>query len=549
MSVVYPVSASNWTPISAYYPYDDNIKIPSQFVQWSDGYTGFIHNAFKSNIDCAINKNSMLYLPGSMSLFDFLTDTQISRAQQGAYISLSITTTGNYFDPPVQYVVVKDGSLYLNQYKADSGLFRFILNDNGSFSLMQGNGEFVTVQSTTPFNLDMNVPLPQNEIHRQQFYWHEYNNMIYLTTKTLDPMNPGSWEERFWSFSKVGPEKGRMRASGFWHFGDFITSDFVYLNDYLFDVEGFRIYYDPDGLVTDHNWVRYYNELIQKENNLNVEIYKDRSASGVYISHLFDVPYDTEISIENRSMAVNLANLKNVMTGEYKYRVRNEPLVVIEPTTTTTTTTVPPFKVWELEYTIPSEELPPDEMTIKIRATGVVYNMFIDWDDGDGWEVLESSLDSQSHTYTTTGVKNVKIGGPEDATIEALRLAYSDEPFVEFSYLTNVLNPIPNFGMKSCNHMFSNCWFLSTIPENVFTNNPNITGCRDAFGNSGLINIPDGLFTGLDITLFIDTFRGCSNLSGSAPALWDIYPAADGTGCFKDCTGLDNYADIPDHWK
>jgi hypothetical protein len=351
MSTSVLVSSSTWTPVSAFYPYDQNIHILNTHIKWSDGYTAFDHPAFKHNSDYSINKDTVFYLPSSMSLFEFIKEIQLDPITQGTYLSLSVVVS-NYFVPPKQYVVVNDDSLMLNDLSADSGFFRFIVNENGSFSLMQGYGTFVTVAEKTPFDLTLAVELPQNEIYRQQFYWHEHQNKIYFTTKTFSVVNGVRVpEERFWSFSKVGPFKGQLRACGLLPFADYITSDNMYLNDYLFDVEDFMVTYNPTGLVSDHNWVRYYNQLVNKENNRNVEIFELRSTSGVNVNHLFDLPYNTKINVDTQSMAVNFANLKNVMTPEYRYRVKDEtalPTTTAAPTTSTTaapttsTTTTPP---------------------------------------------------------------------------------------------------------------------------------------------------------------------------------------------------------------
>ena len=47
------------------------------------------------------------------------------------------------------------------------------------------------------------------------------------------------------------------------------------------------------------------------------------------------------------------------------------------------------------------------------------------------------------------------------------------------------------------------------------------------------------------VTNFKDCFLSNSTLTGNAPELWNTLPSADGIGCFTDCTGLDNYDDIP----
>jgi hypothetical protein len=317
-----PVSASSWVPISAYYPYDDHIRLTNTHIKWTDGYTVFSQEAFQNNIDYSTNKDTIMYLSEAKSLFDFLTDTSLDNVDQGGYVLFSINAV-SYFSPELQYITVIENNLYLNPVSSDNSFFRFILNDNGSFSLFYGAGLYVTVEDTTPFNLILSEKADTGEKHTQEFLWHEYENTIYFSTKTKNPAfisGIGSeYEERFWSFSKVGPEKGRMRACGFLPFKNYSTND-IYKNDYLFNVIGYNFNYKPTGLITDHTFVRYYNELNNKRHNKDVEVYEVASVSSVYISHLFDLPYNTKININRKDMAMNFANLKNIMTPEYEYR-------------------------------------------------------------------------------------------------------------------------------------------------------------------------------------------------------------------------------------
>ena len=72
------------------------------------------------------------------------------------------------------------------------------------------------------------------------------------------------------------------------------------------------------------------------------------------------------------------------------------------------------------------------------------------------------------------------------------------------------------------------------------------------FFNSSISKISSDLFTlanNPSMNNFATTFKGLANLTGTAPALWDLYPAANRNECFKDCTNLDNYASIPESWK
>jgi hypothetical protein len=320
MTVSVPVSASAWIPVSAYYPHDDNIKIESALLKWNDGFTVFEHPAFNENVDYSINRETAFYLPTAKTLFSFIEETPLSAVYQGTYVVLSIDT-GSYLTSGIHYITVIDDELFLSPLSTDSSFFRLLLNDDGSFSLLQGTG-YVTVMDTTPFNLTIEPAAITEGRHTQRFYYQREGNQIYITTKTTNPASPGpATEERFWSYSKVGPEKGRMRANGILTFSDYVTAG-VQSNDYLFNVNGFDIYYDPTGLTIDHIWVRYYNELEQKEHNKDVAIYTEKSVSGVFVSHLFDLPYKSQINIVNRGMAMNFANLKNISTGEYEYAIK-----------------------------------------------------------------------------------------------------------------------------------------------------------------------------------------------------------------------------------
>lgn len=316
------ISTADWLPLSAYYPYDANIKIPSTHFTWFDGYTGFSHEAFNKGIDISINRDTVFYLPSSKNLFAFIESVGMDDAYLGANIIIGVKANV-HFDCVYQYVTVKDTNLYLNPISSDNSFFRFILNDDKTFSLFQGTGLYVTVDDKTPFNLTMQSYLPENERHRQKFNWNKQDGEIYFTTKTKNPTNLGAQlEERFWSFSKVGPEKGRMRANGILEFNEYLTSDGYYRNNYLFDVIGFGITYSPTGLISEHSWVMYYNEFANKAHNKDVEINSSKSVSSIYINHLFDLPYNTKININEQSMSVNFMNLKNIMTSEYGYRIK-----------------------------------------------------------------------------------------------------------------------------------------------------------------------------------------------------------------------------------
>ena len=111
---------------------------------------------------------------------------------------------------------------------------------------------------------------------------------------------------------------------------------------------------------------------------------------------------------------------------------------------------------------------------------------------------------------------------------------------------------------------FFNCTNLIAIPDNLFDNCTEVTTFSATFALcSSLISIPEALFDNckkvdnfgankIDTTNFNSgggTFAHCTSLTGKAPELWNRSNVTSYYYCFRDCTGLENYDDIPDDWK
>lgn len=96
------------------------------------------------------------------------------------------------------------------------------------------------------------------------------------------------------------------------------------------------------------------------------------------------------------------------------------------------------------------------------------------------------------------------------------------------------------------------------IPSTLFAGSPKATNYREAFiwgkFTGSIEHLFDHLSSGNVVisgqTLnFERTFMGNANLTGSAPALWNLTPTPIGTGCFYEWTNFDNKASIPSSWK
>ena len=121
-------------------------------------------------------------------------------------------------------------------------------------------------------------------------------------------------------------------------------------------------------------------------------------------------------------------------------------------------------------------------------------------------------------------------------------------------------NPeVTNFG-----HCFQNCTGLTSIPNDLFANNPEVTNFQNCFNAcTGLTSIPERLFANnTKVTNFRNCFNGCTGITSSTPLDNDgtpLYNRSEGKegysivndhgGCFYNCTLMSDYSSMPSDWK
>ena len=183
----------------------------------------------------------------------------------------------------------------------------------------------------------------------------------------------------------------------------------------------------------------------------------------------------------------------------------------------------------------------------------------------DGTDVPITGTGALNYTFAEAGDHKVTIEFKEDVT-----------HFYECFYNCRGLTSIPEKLFSNCpnvtnfGYCFSGCTSLTSIPENLFANNTavtnfsycfqNCTGLTGSipenlfanntavisFGNCfclcrGLTSIPENLFANnTAVTIFFGCFRYCSGLTGSIPEnLFKYNTAVTNFGyCFSDCEGL-----------
>lgn len=103
---------------------------------------------------------------------------------------------------------------------------------------------------------------------------------------------------------------------------------------------------------------------------------------------------------------------------------------------------------------------------------------------------------------------------------DTVRIEYDETPAATFiaagrNYLKTIDGAIPVVESTDFWYCFANCYDLTSIPEGLFANNPNVTNFSDCFMEcSRLTPIPAGLFANNpNVTNFSNCFAYCSALT------------------------------------
>ena len=110
-----------------------------------------------------------------------------------------------------------------------------------------------------------------------------------------------------------------------------------------------------------------------------------------------------------------------------------------------------------------------------------------------------------------------------------------------------------NINLIDCGNVFANCTgIIGELNGNLFKYNNKLQSVDTMFFNTGITSISNDLFTKENNPLmnnFTACFKQLTNLTGTAPAIWDFFSSASRNECFLGCTQLSNYSTIPDSWK
>ena len=176
----------------------------------------------------------------------------------------------------------------------------------------------------------------------------------------------------------------------------------------------------------------------------------------------------------------------------------------------------------------------------------------------DGVEDLSES-GTLNHTFVNVGEHKVKV-------LFKKGLTDFSNCFGNCSELTSIPSNLfaNNPEVTDFSYCFSNCRGLTSIPSNLFANNPEVTNFRYCFYNCrGLTSIPSNLFANnTKVTNFSYCLQYCRELTSSTPLDNDgtpLYNRSEGKEgysvvnshkrCFYNCTLMSDYSSIPSDWK
>ena len=243
----------------------------------------------------------------------------------------------------------------------------------------------------------------------------------------------------------------------------------------------------------------------------------------------------------------------------------------------TTSGTTTPAESWPKTVggvTIPEED--KEKMILKfvvkndtaINFIGTI-NTEIDYGNGETGTITTPISKQYNRGEYILKVKNVEdflIRGGEDFEIEILQWGKITENYevnrLEISNVSKIYEPEPDRIPIFYNNgkfteipewlvskkitsrrmsTFYNCKGITSIPEELFKNNVNVTNFYNTFNACiGLTSIPEGLFkNNVNAEYFNYTFRGCTGLTSIPEELFkNNVKVTSFESIFKDCSGL-----------
>lgn len=170
-----------------------------------------------------------------------------------------------------------------------------------------------------------------------------------------------------------------------------------------------------------------------------------------------------------------------------------------------------------------------------------VEDCVVDFGDGTTQTFTGNNSSTQvSHSYSESNIYTIKITG-NHSNFRA------PKNIIEIIQISN--------SITDCSQMFYGCSSLTAIPSTL-TIPDSVTDCSRMFNScssltSDISNIWPSTWNSTKIIKLYAMFNDCSKVVGIVPAdkLWNSGKTFSSSSCFRNCTSLTNYNEIPAEWK
>ena len=340
---------------------------------------------------------------------------------------------------------------------------------------------------------------------------------------------------------KLPEEKEQIFVDGdkYWNPKDYENVENPTIED-LMKIRGFTKKEDLINFITHGGNVSFDEALV----NWKYVKPEDFDFEKYYNKIKITCPDGSQKNTDTISLGITYQVYKN---GEYKF-IGNVTDGEYKGTTAEVTVPVSTADKLSLKLKINITE---DNKVIQLPihiSNSYTYNCEVNWGDGTVEQKITSSdLENVNHEYTDIGQYTVTIVGQceslyvewdnksmKQALIEVEQWGLTGLNEIYLEECTNLKKiAIPNKNsfvkMKNFRSSFAKCSNLTSIPEKLFENCPNVTSFRH-------------------------TFYYCINLEGKSIHLWEegregIDENNGGTNCYYGCTKLTDYDEIPRIWK
>lgn len=283
-------SLSALTPVKFTYKFNKEEKLSKEFVNYSDGFSYYKHNALSGIQDAVFSKKNLLLLTNNIPLKEVF-DIDSSKVDIG-------TIAGSFF-------LKNDSNIYVTSLKngvflggaGEKLLITVVPISNNIVELIVDKTRKLTIDSSYPYTLRISDDqLNDANLYRQKFEMDYKEGLVCFKVNT----NEGS---RYLSY---GADQV-VRAIG-------VTLNETIVNQYLFKVEfatSNGIYYGFDATVSE---VKYFNELGTFLNQTNLNIKEEQISD----THLL-MSCSTSLIAMSAEVPINIALTKTNFSASGSY--------------------------------------------------------------------------------------------------------------------------------------------------------------------------------------------------------------------------------------